>query len=771
MLLLLFLIFYFKFSHSQSPRILSGVWNLDGTSYIFGGKGPKIDACSTNECILGDFWQFQFSTSQWTLLKNESNLVNSTNTNIYPNSRYASNTWYDQTENILIMHGGMIEDKVFEDKTTQDIWKYSISNSEWIFINESIPNYGGVAFTVQGHHYLFGGCDNTAVFNCSSDLLELIVSPTDINFKTISNNTELPIRFGWIHWLVEDTLFLFGGESEGKRSGFDFFKLQYDDQMESFSPIVKLNGKIEVDGLTPSEFGLSPPSFSVPFVSKNKLYFYGGVVEGSVQSCFYVSPLVSDLTEDFIFSIAKIDNMIVEESAYGNVLVGPKGEVYLFNGKNNQSVYTELTQMLFSPDSPTNPFNWTFLIFVVVICSVTILVLVFVGIIVGVFVIILFTKNMKKKPQTDLELPEKTVEAGADDQIMFILKDLEMEEYYKNFKKYDVDFGDLAVFNEQELENLIELKIPRKRFLAYLDKNPTFFKESQKVKLREKLKNDNYILDESTIEKGKELSKGSFGIVHEGKLKIGLVSLSVAIKTISLDESNKDDVKHEVALMSNLEHENVLSCYGVAFRKEENVADIVTEFCPKGDLFDYKKTICTPEEKVKIILEIAKGMKYLHGKNVIHRDLKTQNVLISKDGCCKICDFGSSRRTQSINYTFCGTLEYLAPEQYDLDLAGEGINPKLIDIYSFAISIWEVWSGKTPYDDDKLDEESNNNQMEKLKLIQTREARPPMEKVEDMPEELKLLMKKCWETDPLNRYPDFGKIVSIIEKIYGDFKK
>lgn len=166
------------------------------------------------------------------------------------------------------------------------------------------------------------------------------------------------------------------------------------------------------------------------------------------------------------------------------------------------------------------------------------------------------------------------------------------------------------------------------------------------------------------------------------------------------------------------------------------------------------------DQKIDYLIQIASGMKYLHSQQIIHRDLKNPNILIGNDEKLKICDFGSSRYSNQINTTLCGTPEYLSPEVIN----GEKIaKPKLSDIYSFGIVTWVLWAGLKPYYEYNV-----SNPFELMYHIRDEKIhlRP---KIYDMgcdaPDKLKNFVKKCWNFDPQKRPKSFDEILKFLKSI------
>lgn len=160
------------------------------------------------------------------------------------------------------------------------------------------------------------------------------------------------------------------------------------------------------------------------------------------------------------------------------------------------------------------------------------------------------------------------------------------------------------------------------------------------------------------------------------------------------------DIK-ELGLLRDLRHPNIVHFIGVSIPKEPSSVPvmIVTELCANGDLFDYIRGVPHPSLTVmlEIMLGIAKGVDYLHTRKptIIHRDIKSSNVLITAQGIAKINDFGLARvktTSRSMIRSLVGTVNYQAPELWS---SAPRYNES-VDIYSVGLVFWEMgqWGEK-----------------------------------------------------------------------------
>nr|BAF95165.1 protein kinase [Ipomoea nil] len=194
-----------------------------------------------------------------------------------------------------------------------------------------------------------------------------------------------------------------------------------------------------------------------------------------------------------------------------------------------------------------------------------------------------------------------------------------------------------------------------------------------------------------------KLGKGGFGDVYKGTLMNGDV---VAVKKLAMIYSRaKVDFNTEVRLITNVRHRNLIRLLGCSANGEELL--LVYEYMANASLERYiygdKRGMLNWKQRVDIIFGTARGLSYLHDICIIHRDIKSSNILLDDDFHPKIADFGLARllsENQShVSTKFAGTLGYTAPEY-----AIHGHLSEKVDIYSFGIVILEIISGRRSSD-------------------------------------------------------------------------
>ena len=200
----------------------------------------------------------------------------------------------------------------------------------------------------------------------------------------------------------------------------------------------------------------------------------------------------------------------------------------------------------------------------------------------------------------------------------------------------------------------------------------------------------------------KQIGEGGYGSVFLVKhLKWGEVVLKKLQDTKDIDNCDLDILKHEANILKNLRHPNVVTFYGGRF--DPNFCGLFIEFVKYGSVDRFlKKFLVTRDWKIQIIFDISLAMCYLHEQQppIIHGDLKCQNILIGNDFHAKVCDFGLAR-IYSISkpvteHSIEGTLEYIAPEYFRQPRKSKSAK---FDVYSFAISAWEIFYQKRAYHD------------------------------------------------------------------------
>lgn len=258
----------------------------------------------------------------------------------------------------------------------------------------------------------------------------------------------------------------------------------------------------------------------------------------------------------------------------------------------------------------------------------------------------------------------------------------------------------------------------------------------------------NFVLQPDDLEfLGEMIGSGQSGRVFRGYIKS--THEEVAIKVLHsrmLTSTDLDMFRREIFTMAVISHPMLVKFYGYT---TDSPFCIVTEYMSNGSLYDFLKEHgeeLTPTERTLIALDVARGMEYLHSRGIIHRDLKSLNVLLDSKKRGRICDFGLSRIKSSAPMTgLIGTTLWMAPEV----LLSTPFYDEKVDVYSFGILLWELVTGLPPY--------NNEVSTELTRQIVEQNRRPPIPP--DTPTPLKKLIESCWEGLPSKR-PSFHQIVA-----------
>nr|XP_039262213.1 mitogen-activated protein kinase kinase kinase 13-B-like isoform X1 [Styela clava] len=251
---------------------------------------------------------------------------------------------------------------------------------------------------------------------------------------------------------------------------------------------------------------------------------------------------------------------------------------------------------------------------------------------------------------------------------------------------------------------------------------------------------DTWEIPFESIEDLEWVGSGAQGAVFHGKYN----NKSVAVKKVKhLEETSK------IAEFRKFKHENVVSFIGIC--SQPPCYCIIMEYCTQGQLYEVLRSQrqIPPTLMLDWSTHIACGMSYLHLHKVIHRDLKSPNILITDKDVLKISDFGTSKKweDQSTKMSFAGTVAWMAPEV----IRNEPVSEK-VDLWSYGVILWELLTGEIPY----LDVDSSaiiwgvGSDSMSLPVPTT------------CPEGFKLLLRQCWSSKSQNR-PSFNQVLRHLE--------
>ncbi|KAL2340882.1 hypothetical protein Fmac_008822 [Flemingia macrophylla] len=283
-------------------------------------------------------------------------------------------------------------------------------------------------------------------------------------------------------------------------------------------------------------------------------------------------------------------------------------------------------------------------------------------------------------------------------------------------------------------------------------------------------------IDPSNLVIKSVIARGTFGTVHRGIYD----GQDVAVKMLDWGEEGhrtegeinalRSAFTQEVAVWHKLQHPNVTKFIGATMGSSElqiqtdngligmpsNICCVVVEYLAGGTLKSFliknRRRKLAFKVVIQLALDLARGLSYLHSQKVVHRDVKTENMLLDKTRTVKIADFGVARVEASNPNDMTGetgTLGYMAPEV----LNGNPYNRKC-DVYSFGICLWEIYCCDMPYPDLSFSEITT--------AVVRQNLRPEIPRC--CPSSLANVMKKCWDANPDKR-PEMDEVVSMLEAI------
>ncbi|KAJ0262100.1 Serine-threonine/tyrosine-protein kinase [Hirschfeldia incana] len=265
------------------------------------------------------------------------------------------------------------------------------------------------------------------------------------------------------------------------------------------------------------------------------------------------------------------------------------------------------------------------------------------------------------------------------------------------------------------------------------------------------------VIKNDDLEELKELGSGTFGTVYHGKWRGTDVAIKRIKRSCFIGRSSEQDrltseFWHEAEILSKLHHPNVMAFYGVVRDGPGGTLATVTEYMVNGSLRHVLLSNRQIDRRKRLIIamDAAFGMEYLHSKNIVHFDLKCDNLLVNlKDPArpiCKVGDFGLSKikRNTLVTGGVRGTLPWMAPEL--LSGSSSKVSEK-VDVFSFGIVLWEILTGEEPY--------ANMHYGAIIGGIVNNTLRPTVPSYCDP--EWRMLMEQCWAPDPFVR-PSFPEI-------------
>lgn len=250
---------------------------------------------------------------------------------------------------------------------------------------------------------------------------------------------------------------------------------------------------------------------------------------------------------------------------------------------------------------------------------------------------------------------------------------------------------------------------------------------------------------------------GTGGMSDVYKAKCHKLNRYVAIKVLK-KEFSEDRVfvskfRAEAQSAAGLAHPNIVNVYDVG--DEDGIYYIVMELVEGITLKKYieKRGRIPYKEAVSIAIQVAKGMEAAHSHHIIHRDIKPQNIIISKDGKVKVTDFGIAKAATSstINSSAMGSVHYISPEQ-----ARGGYSDERSDIYSFGVTLFEMVTGIVPFDGDSTVSVAVRHIQEEIPV--------PSTVAENIPVSIDKIILKCTQKKTERRYQTVSELMADLKK-------
>lgn len=250
---------------------------------------------------------------------------------------------------------------------------------------------------------------------------------------------------------------------------------------------------------------------------------------------------------------------------------------------------------------------------------------------------------------------------------------------------------------------------------------------------------------------------GTGGMSDVYKAKDHKLNRLVAVKVLKQEFSENANFvskfRIEAQAAAGLMHPNIVNVYDVG--EENGIYFIVMELVEGITLKKYieKKARLSVKEAVSIAIQVSMGIEAAHNNHIIHRDIKPQNIIISKEGKVKVTDFGIAKAATSntITSNVMGSVHYTSPEQ-----ARGGYSDEKSDIYSLGITMFEMLTGRVPF---------NGETTVAIAIKHIQEEMPsPREYVSEIPISVEQIVFKCCQKSPDRRYQSMGELITDLKR-------
>ena len=258
-----------------------------------------------------------------------------------------------------------------------------------------------------------------------------------------------------------------------------------------------------------------------------------------------------------------------------------------------------------------------------------------------------------------------------------------------------------------------------------------------------------------------EIGSGGMGVVYKAR-QIALKRM-VALKMIKAkdgaSEGELSRFRSEAEAVARLQHPNIVQIYDVG--EQDGRPYLVLEFVDGGNLADHLRSGPPPLDAAALVETLARAVHAAHQQQIIHRDIKPLNVLLTSSGVPKVTDFGLAKdlaadQVQTQTGAIFGTPAYMAPEQAEGRIRAIG---PATDTYALGVILYEMLTGRVPF--------LGKSKLETLDLVRTAEPTPPRQLQRKLPRDLETICLKCLAKEPVERYTSALVLAQDLERFRG----